>query len=262
MIFIRDLIQPLCARMALAAGTRHQIEQALETLWRLLEPPSDRRAQFRAVYREPFNDALVAPRALRALVRPLRRRLPPVAGLRPPRETRAGGGGGDGEEAAETAEVRCHPERERGIWRLGGARSHVSEPLRTPDPSLTLGTDVAKNMSPYLPRPPRHHPVRSARRREDASVLYGASSAIAASITHAHGRKASKALEDARIAIARFSRRAAAGDLLHGRRDRVEQHRAESAAARAIISSSRRIEHKSILAAGEAMLDAASTLRD
>jgi len=56
--FIRELIQPLCARMALAAGTRHQIEQALETLWRLLEPPSDRRSQFRAVYREPFNDAL------------------------------------------------------------------------------------------------------------------------------------------------------------------------------------------------------------
>jgi poly(A) polymerase len=57
-IFIRDLTQPLCVRMSLAAGTRHQIEQALETLWRLLEPPTDRRAQFRAVYREPFNDAL------------------------------------------------------------------------------------------------------------------------------------------------------------------------------------------------------------
>jgi poly(A) polymerase len=56
--FIRDLTQPLCARMALPAGTRHQIEQALETLWRLLEPPTDRRSQFRAVYREPFNDAL------------------------------------------------------------------------------------------------------------------------------------------------------------------------------------------------------------
>ncbi len=58
LVFIRDLIQPLCARMALPAGTRHQIEQALETLWRLLEPPSDRRAQFRFIYREPFNDAL------------------------------------------------------------------------------------------------------------------------------------------------------------------------------------------------------------
>lgn len=57
-IFIRDLIQPVCARMSLAAGTRHQIEQALETLWRLLEPPIDRRSQFKFVHREPFNDAL------------------------------------------------------------------------------------------------------------------------------------------------------------------------------------------------------------
>jgi poly(A) polymerase len=57
-LFIRDLIQPICARMALAAGTRHQIETALETLWRLLEPPSDKRAQLRFVFREPFNDAL------------------------------------------------------------------------------------------------------------------------------------------------------------------------------------------------------------
>src|SRR5205085_11152720 len=56
--FIRELIQPICERMALAAGIRHQIEQALETLWRLLEPPTDRRSQFRFVYRDPFNDAL------------------------------------------------------------------------------------------------------------------------------------------------------------------------------------------------------------
>ena len=58
LVFIRDLIQPICARMALPAGTRHHIEQTLETLWRLLEPPTDRRSQFRFVYREPFNDAL------------------------------------------------------------------------------------------------------------------------------------------------------------------------------------------------------------
>src|SRR5215212_6491408 len=58
LIFIRDLIQPLCVRLALAAGTRHQIEQALETLWRLLEPPNEKRAMFRFVYRDPFNDAL------------------------------------------------------------------------------------------------------------------------------------------------------------------------------------------------------------
>jgi hypothetical protein len=44
--------------MALAAGTRHQIEQTVETLWRLLEPPSDRRGQLRFAYREPFHDAL------------------------------------------------------------------------------------------------------------------------------------------------------------------------------------------------------------
>ncbi len=58
LLFIRDLVQPVCVRMSLPAGTRHQIEQALETFWRLLEPPSDRRSQFRFVYREPFNDAL------------------------------------------------------------------------------------------------------------------------------------------------------------------------------------------------------------
>jgi poly(A) polymerase len=58
LVFIRDLIQPICARMALPAGTRHQIELALETLWRLLEPPTDRRSQFRFVYRDPFHDAL------------------------------------------------------------------------------------------------------------------------------------------------------------------------------------------------------------
>jgi poly(A) polymerase len=58
LLYIRDLVQPVCARMALPAGTRHQIEQALETFWRLLEPPADRRAQFRFVYREPFHDAL------------------------------------------------------------------------------------------------------------------------------------------------------------------------------------------------------------
>jgi poly(A) polymerase len=57
-VFIRDAIQPLCARMALAAGTRHHIEQTLETLWRLLELPNERRAMFRFVFREPFNDAL------------------------------------------------------------------------------------------------------------------------------------------------------------------------------------------------------------
>jgi poly(A) polymerase len=57
-LFIRELIQPICARMSLPAGTRHHIEQALETLWRLLEPPSDRRALFRFVFRDAFSDGL------------------------------------------------------------------------------------------------------------------------------------------------------------------------------------------------------------
>jgi poly(A) polymerase len=57
-VFIRELIQPLVTRMSLSAGVRHQIEQTLETMWRLLEPPGDRRASFRFVFREPFNDAL------------------------------------------------------------------------------------------------------------------------------------------------------------------------------------------------------------
>ena len=57
-LFIRELIQPVCTRMAFAAGTRHQIEAALETFWRLLEPPGDRKSQFRFVYRDPFNDAM------------------------------------------------------------------------------------------------------------------------------------------------------------------------------------------------------------
>ncbi|HEX3580207.1 MAG TPA: hypothetical protein VH087_00495, partial [Thermoanaerobaculia bacterium] len=37
---------------------RHHIEQTLETLWRLLEPPTERRAMIRFVTRDPFNDAL------------------------------------------------------------------------------------------------------------------------------------------------------------------------------------------------------------
>ena len=58
LIYIRELIQPVFQRMALAAGVRHQVEQVLESLWRLLEPPADRRSQWRFVLREPFGDAL------------------------------------------------------------------------------------------------------------------------------------------------------------------------------------------------------------
>ncbi|HVR43630.1 MAG TPA: polynucleotide adenylyltransferase PcnB [Thermoanaerobaculia bacterium] len=57
-VFVRELIQPIVQRFAFSAGMRHQTEQAIETLWRLLEPPSDRRSMWRFVFREHFNDGL------------------------------------------------------------------------------------------------------------------------------------------------------------------------------------------------------------
>ncbi len=39
-------------------GCAIRSEQAIETLWRLLEPPTDRRSMWRFVFREPFNDGL------------------------------------------------------------------------------------------------------------------------------------------------------------------------------------------------------------
>lgn len=58
LLFVREIVQPICQRMALAAGSKHQIEQALESLWRLLEPPTDRRSMWRFVFRDNFADAL------------------------------------------------------------------------------------------------------------------------------------------------------------------------------------------------------------
>lgn len=58
LLYIRELTQPISARMSFPPGTRHQIEQALETLWRLLEPPGEKRSMWRFTFREPFNDAL------------------------------------------------------------------------------------------------------------------------------------------------------------------------------------------------------------
>jgi poly(A) polymerase len=56
--FVREVTQPICQRFTLPAGVRHQVEQALETLWRLFEPPTDRRSMWRFIFREPFSDAL------------------------------------------------------------------------------------------------------------------------------------------------------------------------------------------------------------
>jgi poly(A) polymerase len=57
-LFLRDVLQPICQRMTLSAGLRHQLEQIFENLWRLLEPPADRRSMWRFVHRENFSDAL------------------------------------------------------------------------------------------------------------------------------------------------------------------------------------------------------------
>jgi poly(A) polymerase len=58
LLHIRELIQPIVDRFCFSAGMRHQTEQALETLWRLLEPPTDKRSMWRFVFREHFSDGL------------------------------------------------------------------------------------------------------------------------------------------------------------------------------------------------------------
>lgn len=55
---IRDVAGPMSQRMMLAAGTRHHVEQLLDTLWRFQEPPTDRRGDWRLVLREDFASAL------------------------------------------------------------------------------------------------------------------------------------------------------------------------------------------------------------
>ncbi|HXI14067.1 MAG TPA: polynucleotide adenylyltransferase PcnB [Thermoanaerobaculia bacterium] len=57
-LFVRDLLTPISQRMALSAGMRHQVEQILETFWRLLDLPVDRKNVWRVVLRENFSEAL------------------------------------------------------------------------------------------------------------------------------------------------------------------------------------------------------------
>jgi len=56
--FVRETLEPVMARFALPGTMRHQMEQAFETLWRLIEPPGDRRSRWRIVFRERFRDGL------------------------------------------------------------------------------------------------------------------------------------------------------------------------------------------------------------
>ncbi|HUO85649.1 MAG TPA: polynucleotide adenylyltransferase PcnB [Thermoanaerobaculia bacterium] len=56
--FLREVIDPISQRLVLSAGMRHQIEQAFETLWRLLEAPGDRRSRWRFVFRDHFSNGM------------------------------------------------------------------------------------------------------------------------------------------------------------------------------------------------------------
>ena len=56
--FVRESLEPVFRRFVLPAGMRHQIEQAFETLWRLQEPPGERKSGWRVVFREPFANAI------------------------------------------------------------------------------------------------------------------------------------------------------------------------------------------------------------
>ena len=56
---IREILEPFFLRLALPGGMRHQIEQAFETIWRLLEPPGDRRSRWRFAFREHFDNGML-----------------------------------------------------------------------------------------------------------------------------------------------------------------------------------------------------------
>jgi len=58
MLFVKELISPISQRMALSAGLRHQVEQILETLWRLFDLPLDRKNVWRVALRENFAESL------------------------------------------------------------------------------------------------------------------------------------------------------------------------------------------------------------
>ncbi|MCM2315036.1 MAG: polynucleotide adenylyltransferase PcnB [Thermoanaerobaculia bacterium] len=55
---VRDVVAPVAARLVFPSGVRHHVEQSLESLWRIQEVPSDRKSQWRLVFREHFGDAL------------------------------------------------------------------------------------------------------------------------------------------------------------------------------------------------------------
>jgi poly(A) polymerase len=58
MLLMREQLQPIFQRLALPSAVRHDIEQTIDMLWRLLESPGDRKGVWKLVFREPFQNAL------------------------------------------------------------------------------------------------------------------------------------------------------------------------------------------------------------
>lgn len=57
MLYVREQLQPVFQRLAIPSAVRHEIEQAIDMLWRLLEVPAGR-GLWRLVFRESFQNAL------------------------------------------------------------------------------------------------------------------------------------------------------------------------------------------------------------
>jgi poly(A) polymerase len=56
--FIREQVDSVFERLVMPAWMRHEIVQNFELLWRMQEPPSERKRDWRLVLRERFQDAL------------------------------------------------------------------------------------------------------------------------------------------------------------------------------------------------------------
>jgi poly(A) polymerase len=56
--FIREQVDAVFERLVMPAWMRHEIVQNFELLWRMQEPPSERKRDWRLVLRERFQDAL------------------------------------------------------------------------------------------------------------------------------------------------------------------------------------------------------------
>lgn len=58
LLLMREQLQPIFQRLAIPSAIRHEVEQAIDLLWRLLESPADRKHAWKLVLRQHFQDAL------------------------------------------------------------------------------------------------------------------------------------------------------------------------------------------------------------